>query len=113
MTNNAKIPRSLVWGNRVVFVLGLWVIAGTSGFPEFRGFLENMEVFEQGSGVILFKALTHEAVRYIALLAALAVIAKEVWLQKDLRTRFKTNVIVLLVGIGFVTLFFVFNYIYV
>lgn len=112
MTDNAEVSRSLIWSNRLVFFLGVWIIACTSAFPEVRGFLENGGMFDQGSGVILLNALTHEAFRYTALLAVVAVIAKEVWLLKHLRTRFKINVFALLVGIGVTALFF-FNLIYV
>lgn len=113
MTDYSEASRSLVWSNRLAIVLGVWAIASVAVFPEFREFLKNMGAFEQGPGAMLFQALTHEAIRYIALLAVFAVIIKELWLLSNLRTRFRINVIAMLIGFSFNGLFFLFNYLYV
>lgn len=113
MVDNNDISRSLIWGNRLVLVLGIWALACVSAFPGARGLLESMGAFDQGSGAILFEALTHKAIHYIALLAILAVVIKEWWLLRNFRIRFRINVIMFLAGIGFFGLFFLFHYLYV
>ena len=113
MADSAEISRSLLWANRLVFFLGLLAIGCVSAFSLSRELLQSMGAFDQGPGAVLFQALTHEAVRYIAIFVILAVIAKEWWFYRDLRFRFKINVVALIFGISFFGLFFLFHYLYV